>query len=43
MVTTALLILAIELGVIGWVRWRHNSRARGALGGEPSQPTAASA
>jgi len=43
MVTTALLILAIELAVIGWVRWRYNSRARGALGGEPSQPTAASA
>ena len=28
MVRTALLILAIELAVIGWVRWRHGSRAR---------------
>jgi mono/diheme cytochrome c family protein len=43
MVKTALLILAIELAVIGWVRWRHGSRARGALGGEPSAPTATSA
>jgi mono/diheme cytochrome c family protein len=32
MVRTALLILAIELAVIGWVRWRNSSRARGALG-----------
>ena len=38
MVRTALLILAIELAVIGWVRWRYGSRARGALGGEPGQP-----
>ncbi len=31
MVKTALLILAIELAVIGWVRWRYGSRAaRGA-------------
>ena len=29
MVRTALLILAIELAVIGWVRWRYGSRARG--------------
>ena len=29
MVRTALLILVIELAVIGWVRWRHGSRARG--------------
>jgi hypothetical protein len=36
MVKTALLILAIELAVIGWVRWRQGSRAREALGGEPS-------
>ena len=28
MVRTALLILAIELIVIGWVRWRYGSRAR---------------
>jgi hypothetical protein len=38
MVKTALLILAIELGVIGWVRWRY-SRGR-QLGGEPTQPAA---
>ena len=37
MVRTALLILAIELIVIGWVRRGHGSRA---LGGEPSQPAA---
>jgi len=35
MVRTALLILAIELVVIGWVRWAHGSRARGAPGGAP--------
>ena len=29
-------ILAIELAVIGWVRWRYGSRAREELGGEPS-------
>jgi mono/diheme cytochrome c family protein len=34
MVTTALFILGIELAVIGWVRWRYGSRARGKLGGE---------
>jgi mono/diheme cytochrome c family protein len=28
MVKTALFILAIELAVIGWVRWRNRSRAR---------------
>jgi hypothetical protein len=43
MIKTALFILAIELAVIGWVRWRHGSRARGELGGEPSQPAATSA
>ncbi len=37
MVKTALLILAIELAVIGWVR---RSRTRGELSGEPSQPAA---
>jgi len=36
MVRTALLILAIELAVIGWVR--YGSRARGELGSEPKQP-----
>jgi hypothetical protein len=39
MIQTALVILAIELAVIGWVRWRYGSRARGELGGE-RQPTA---
>ncbi len=34
MVTTALFILGIELAVIGWVRWRYGSRARGELGGQ---------
>ena len=38
MVKTALLILAIELVVIGWVRRRSASRAGGGLGGEPRQP-----
>ena len=32
MIKTALLILAIELAVIGWVRSRYGSRARGGLG-----------
>jgi mono/diheme cytochrome c family protein len=40
MVRTALLILAIELALIGWVRWRYGSRARAKLGGEPMQPSA---
>jgi DMSO reductase family type II enzyme heme b subunit len=40
MVRTGLFILAIELAVIGWVRWRYSSRARDALGGEPGQPAA---
>jgi mono/diheme cytochrome c family protein len=40
MVKTALFILAIELAVIGWVRRRYGSRARGELGGEPTQPAA---
>jgi hypothetical protein len=43
MVKTALLILVIELAVIGWVRSRYGSRARGELGGEPTQPAATSA
>jgi hypothetical protein len=42
MVRTALVILAIELAVIFWVRRRHNSRTRGELG-EPSQPAATGA
>ena len=40
MVKTALIILAIELAVIGGVRWRYGSRARAELGGEPSHPAA---
>jgi mono/diheme cytochrome c family protein len=40
MVRTALIVLVLELAVIGWVRWRQNARAREALGGEPSAPTA---
>ena len=40
MVRTALLILAIELAVIGWVRRRDASRSRDELGGEPMQPSA---
>ena len=43
MVRTALIILAIELAVIGWVRWHHGSRARGKLGDEPSEPATTSA
>jgi mono/diheme cytochrome c family protein len=31
MVKTALIILAIELAVIGWVRWRNSARAHGDL------------
>jgi mono/diheme cytochrome c family protein len=38
MIRTALVILAIELAVIAWVRWRYGSRARGELQGEPHQP-----
>ena len=40
MVRTALVILVIELAVVGWVRWRHGSRAHGAAGGQPTQPAA---
>jgi cytochrome c len=42
MIRTAIFILAIELAVIGWVRWRYGSRARGELGAEPSHPAATS-
>ena len=38
MLQTALLILAIELAVIGWVRWRYRTRARSELDRGPSQP-----
>jgi hypothetical protein len=37
MVTTALVILAIELAVIGWVRWRYGPGARGEVGSERTQ------
>jgi hypothetical protein len=37
MVKTAFFILAIELVVVGWVRWQHGSRASGATG-RPTQP-----
>jgi mono/diheme cytochrome c family protein len=40
MVRIALIILALELAVIAWVRWQYGSRARGTLGGDPSQPAA---
>jgi mono/diheme cytochrome c family protein len=43
MMKTALIILAIELAVIGWVRWRYGSRARGELGPEPRHPAATGA
>ena len=43
MVKTALAILAIELFVIGWVRWRYRSRTQGELGREPTQPAATGA
>jgi mono/diheme cytochrome c family protein len=43
MVKTALFILVVELGVIGWVRRRYGARARRELGGEPSQPAATGA
>jgi mono/diheme cytochrome c family protein len=32
MIKTALFILALELALIGWVRWRYGSRTRGELG-----------
>jgi mono/diheme cytochrome c family protein len=34
MIRAALLILAIEAAIIGWVRWRYGSRGRDAIGGE---------
>jgi hypothetical protein len=40
MITTAGLILLIELAVIGWVRRRHGARTRGEFG--PGQPAATS-
>jgi mono/diheme cytochrome c family protein len=43
MIRTALAILAIELILIGWVRWRYGSRERGELGGESRHPAATGA
>jgi len=40
MIRTALIILALELAVIGWVRWRYASRGRDELGGQRSHPAA---
>jgi mono/diheme cytochrome c family protein len=38
MIETALTILAIELIVIGWVRWRYGARQREGFGGRQEQP-----
>ncbi len=43
MVKTALLILALELAVIGWVRRRYGSRDHGTLGGDRLRAGGASA
>ena len=42
MIRTALFILAIELAVVGWVRRRYGSRARGEVGGDQRQQPATS-
>ncbi len=42
MIRTALFFLAIELALIGWVRWRYASGARGEVGGEGRQHPATS-
>jgi mono/diheme cytochrome c family protein len=42
MIRSALFILAIELIVIGWVRWRYGPRTRGELGGGRTQQPATS-
>jgi hypothetical protein len=42
MIETALIIFAIELIVIGWVRWRNGARARVRPGGESGQQPATS-
>ena len=39
MVKTALLILAIELAVIGWVRWRYGPHVRDTVSRKSSEPT----
>jgi mono/diheme cytochrome c family protein len=38
MIKTALFILAFELILIGWVRWRYGSGAQGERGRQPAQP-----
>ena len=38
MIKTALFILAFELTLIGWVRWRYGSGAQGERGRQPAQP-----
>jgi hypothetical protein len=43
MIRTALVILAIELLVIGWMRWRYAPRTREDHGGEHGQQAATSA
>jgi hypothetical protein len=40
MIRRVLVILAVELIVIGWVRSRYSARARKELGGGPSHPAA---
>jgi hypothetical protein len=40
MIRTALVILAVELAIIGWARWRYGSGARGEAGGGPTQAAA---
>ena len=42
MIQTALFILAIELMVIGWVRWRYTARTRQSPGRDPGQQPATS-
>jgi mono/diheme cytochrome c family protein len=42
MIRTALVILAFELIVIGWARWRHGSRTREERGGGRTQEAAGS-
>ena len=38
MVQTALFILAIELALIAWVRWRYRTRTRQEPGRGPTEP-----
>jgi mono/diheme cytochrome c family protein len=40
MIRTALIILALELAVIGWVRRRNGAGARGDIGGQRQHPAA---